>query len=127
MRTPLKFLILLLSVPLALGGAKFMFDPTSVVERAAVDPVGAAGLNTLRGAVGGLLLGTAGTVWMGFVRRNGEWLLAAGLMMAVVTAGRVVGLGLDGVDPTAAKAAVVELVLVVVFVLGHRLKVAEPS
>jgi hypothetical protein len=115
-----KILVGLIAIPLLIGGAKAMFDPTALVERIGVEPSGVVGLSTIRGALGGLLMGSGAMIIGGLVRKNTEWFLAVAALMAVATLGRLVGLGLDGVDPAAVKAAVVEAVIVVVMVIAHK-------
>lgn len=119
MDTALKVLIGLVCVPLLVGGAKVMFDPTSMLERLAVDPQGAAGLSSIRGAIGGLMIGSAVMGVIGLVRGDTTWFLAVAVMMTVVTVGRLVGLGLDGMDPVGLKAAIAELVIVALMVGAH--------
>lgn len=59
-------------------------------------------------------------VVMAFVRRNSEWFLAFGFLMAVVSVGRIVGIAADGVVSGSVRPLVVELLLVVIAVLAHR-------
>lgn len=115
-----KFLLAVLAVPMMLAGIKIMFDPMSMVDRLAVEPLGALGLNSMRGLMGGLMLASGGMVVMGFVRRNTEWFLAFAFVMAVVSVGRIVGLAADGVDSASVRPLVIELLLVALAVLAHR-------
>jgi len=120
MERALKILVALIAIPLLIGGAKAMFDPTGLVERLAVQPAGIAGLSTIRGGIGGLLMGSGAMIVVGLVRKNTEWFLAVAVLMAVATLGRVVGLGLDGVVPAAIKPTVIEAVIVAVMLAAHR-------
>lgn len=119
MDTALKVLIGLICVPLFIGGAKIMFDPTSMLEKLFVSADGAAGLNSVRGAIGGLLMGCSVMGIIGLVRGDTTWFLAVAAMMAVVTFGRVVGIAVDGMDPNSLRGAVVEAVIVLVMVGAH--------
>ncbi len=97
-----------------------MFDPTALVGRMSVEPSGVVGLSTIRGAIGGLLMGSGAMIVVGLVRKNTEWLLAVAVLLGVATLGRIVGLGLDGVAPAAVQATVAEAVIVAVMLLAHR-------
>lgn len=120
MERALKILVALLAIPLLIGGAKAMFDPTGLIERLGVEPQGVVGLSTIRGAIGGLLMGSSAMIIVGLVRKNTEWFLAVAVLMAVATLGRVVGLGLDGVAAPGVAAAVIEAVIVGVMIAAHR-------
>ena len=115
----LNVLVGLLAVPLMLGGLEFMLDPTGVVEQSGVDPTGIAGLSTMRGAIGGLLAGSSAMMIVGLVRRNTEWFLAVATLMVVASIGRIIGLAVDGVDPSAIRATVVEVVIAALLVAAH--------
>ena len=119
MKLPLKIVVGLLAIPLLVGGAKAMFDPTALIDRIGVAPSGVVGLSTIRGALGGLLMGSGAMILTGLIRKNTEWFLAVALLMTVATIGRLVGLGLDGVDPGAVTPAVVEAVIVAVMALAY--------
>lgn len=110
----------LASLPLMLGGLVIMFDPTSVLGRLALTPDGAAGLNTIRGMVGGFLVASALMIVVGIVRRAPVWFLAVAVLMAAATVGRGVGLVLDGVTPLSLRPFLVEAVIVGLMVVAYR-------
>jgi len=77
-------------------GAGFLFDPAGSAAGLAVTPEGVHGLNTLRGDMAGLFLGSTVLLILGLVRREATWLLAVVVLMVVIALGRLVGFALDG-------------------------------
>ena len=100
-------------------GAKSMFAPKSMLDNFAVDPRGKAGLNTIRGVIGGLFIALMSMVVTGLVTGETLWFLAVAIVLGVVAAGRVVGLAADGFEKAAVPPLVLESVMVAVLVSGH--------
>ncbi len=116
----IRIVILLLCVPLLVLGFRSIFMPTEMTMRLGVDPVGANGLNTIRGHLGGSFVAGALLLLIGLWRNNTSWFLAAGVLMFTIALGRMMSFGLDGVDPASLPAFVVELVITGVMVVAHR-------
>lgn len=127
MNKGLKIFIGLLSIPLFVLGLKTMFNPTSMIEKWGMDPLGLTGLNSLRSMFPGILVGSALMMQLGIWRNNTTWFLAAALLMAVVAFGRILSFAVDGFDPASVPPTVVELVLLAVLVLAHKKLASEDS
>ena len=120
MNKVIKIIAGVLSLPLLGLRIGAMFAPAQLAEPLAVAPQGILGLSTIRGDVGGLLVGSGLMIIMGLWRGNTIWLLAAALVMSAVAFGRLVGLVVDGVDPGVVPALVLEIVIVGVMLVAHR-------
>ena len=106
-------------VPLLLFGVRAMFTPAGMAETFGVATQSINGLSTIRGDLGGLLLGTALMIGMGLWRNNTTWFLAAALLMSIVAFGRIVGFAVDGVDTATIRPFVAELLIVGVMLFAH--------
>lgn len=100
-------------------GVKSMFAPKSVVKNFAIEPVGAAGLNTIRGMIGGLFLASLVMLLTGLVTSQTAWFLAVAVLLGIIAIGRIIGMVLDGFDKSIIPPLVVELVMVIILVAGH--------
>ena len=77
-------------------GAGFLLDPLGSAAGLAVTPEGTHGLNTLRGDMAGLFLGSALLLILGLVKREAAWLLAVAVLMVMIAVGRLLGFVMDG-------------------------------
>jgi len=100
-------------------GAKTMFMPKSMFGILAVESDGAAGLNTIRGFLGGLFIGSSIVLFTGLATGNKTFFLAVAMVMGVVVIGRLVGIALDGFDKKVAFPLVAEMVMVTIFVTAY--------
>ena len=100
-------------------GARTMFAPKSMVEILAVLPEGPTGLNTMRGFLGGLFIGSSIVLATGLATGNTTFLLAVATVMGVVVVGRLVGIAVDGFDKRVVFPLVAEIVMVTIFVVAH--------
>ncbi|MEM7158508.1 MAG: DUF4345 family protein [Myxococcota bacterium] len=116
----LKVLLGLISLPLLGGGLAIMFAPESMAAKTHVLPDGVVGLNSIRGAIGGLLVGSGAMLVTGLVRKNTQWFLAVAVMMAAVTVGRGVGLVVDGFAADSLRPFIAEIVIVTLTVIAHK-------
>lgn len=117
----LRFVIGAFALLFLFMGAGFLFDPVGNAASLALTPEGAHGLNTLRGDMAGLFIGSALLLVLGVIRREPAWLLAVALLMVVIACGRVVGFVVDG---TPAQATLVafgfEVVIAAVMIFAAR-------
>ena len=125
MNNAVKGLVVVLSLPLLALGVGSMFSPAFMSGNLAVDPQGIPGLSTIRGDIGGLLLGSAIIMLVGVWRSNTTWFLAAAVMMSAVAFGRLVGFVVDGLDASIVPAFVTEIVITAVMITAHRRYSAE--
>ena len=102
-------------------GAGFMLDPAANAVNLAVTPLGEHGLNTLRGDLGGLFLGSAALILLGVIQNKGEWLVAVAVLMLFIAAGRLIGFVVDG-DPVQATLVAFgfEIVIAAVLIFAGR-------
>jgi len=77
-------------------GISFLLDPMAGAAQVGVTPLGADGLNTVRGDLAGLFLSSAVLLGLGIWRSEGIWLLAVAIMMLIIASGRAIGFVLDG-------------------------------
>ena len=120
MNTIIKVTIGLLCLPLLLIGAKAMFNPTSMIEQLNVEPQGLLGLNTIRGDIGGYMIGIAFMMIAGLWTKNTGYFLATAIIMATVLIGRFTSIAMDGYDATMAPPIVIEMLIITVMILGHK-------
>jgi len=97
-------------------GTRTMFVPRSMVNILAVEPETPAGLNTVRGFLGGLFIGSSIVLATGLVTGNRTFFLAVAMIMSVVIVGRLVGIAVDGFDKKVIVPLVAEMVMVTIFV-----------
>lgn len=121
MELALKVIVGLFALLFLFMGVGFMFDPGSNAAGLGLTPLGEHGLNTLRGDLGGLFIGSTLLLALGVLQRKGEWLLAVAVLMVVIAMGRLVGFVLDG-NPTQATLVAFgfEIVIAIVLVLTSR-------
>ena len=100
-------------------GARTMFAPKSMVQILALRPEGPAGLNTMRGFLGGLFIGSSIVLATGLATGDTTFFLAVASVMGVVVVGRFVGIAVDGFDKRVVFPLVAEVVMVTIFVLAH--------
>jgi prolipoprotein diacylglyceryltransferase len=119
MKKGIKVLVLMVCVPLIILGVLAMFVPTSHSELFNLHPKGVFGLNTIRGVIGGLLLGSAFMMIIGVLKNDSTWFLATIVMMAVVIFGRIISIFADGWSNDIIFPLVAETVIIVVLYLAH--------
>ena len=115
----IKILVGVMSLPLLGLGIRTILKPKSMTDFFAVEPRGKLGMATLRGTVGGVLLGSALMILMGLWKQDTAWFLATALMMGVIIFGRLISLALDGFETKMLAPIVIESVIVGVMFLGH--------
>lgn len=127
MELALKIVVGLFAVLFLFMGVGFMFDPAGNAAGLALSPLGEHGLNTLRGDMGGLFIGSTLLLTLGILQRKSEWLLAVAMLMAVIALGRLVGFVLDGNPSSATLTAFgFEVVITVVLLFTSRKFSAVP-
>lgn len=115
----MQALVGLFTLALAGLGGVSMFAPGRMTANFAVTPDGAAGLNTIRGVIGGLFLGCVSMLVFGLVTSQTLWFLPVAAVLSAVVVGRVIGVLADGGFRQVAAPIALELVMVAVFVGAH--------
>lgn len=101
-------------------GVRFMFAPDSIAPEFSVTAIGAAGLSTLRGDLGGTLAGVGILVALGLRAGATRWLYAAMIPLAAVVVGRLVGFVVDGTTQPSLLACTIEVIIIALLAIGAR-------
>lgn len=126
MDTAAKIAVGFIGVIMLVVWGRILVAPQEVADTMFLLPNGAAGLNTFRADVGGLMLGTGLLALLSLKTKNHQWLLAASLMMACAALGRLTGIILDGSTASSITSVGVEVVLVaILFGSAQRFKKME--
>lgn len=100
-------------------GTMSMFAPKRMVSNFAIEPIGTAGLSTIRSVIGGLFLASVAMLTIGLATGQTLGFLAVAILLGVVAFGRIVGIVTDGFDKAIVPPLVVELVIISVLVSAH--------
>lgn len=119
MEIVLQVLVAISCLFLVFLGARTMFAPHSMVAIIAIKPEGAAGLNTMRGFLGGLLIGSSIVLTAGLVTGNTIFFLAVATVMGTVIIGRLIGIAIDGFDKKMTFPLIAEIIMVTIFIVAH--------
>lgn len=115
----------LVAVVMILLWGQILISPDQVAATMHLMPDGAAGLNTFRADVGGLLLGAGLLSLLSLKTGQSHWLQAAALLMGCAALGRFSGIVLDGPTQSSVGSMIFELVLVaILFASATRFKKA---
>ena len=115
MKIVLKVLVALISLLFVVLWLRWMLQPEVMAGEWALAATGPAGINNLRGDIGGLFLTAAVFCGLWLVRGDAAWLRAAAVAMCCVLLGRVIGLLVEGFNPASMASAVLEAIFVTVF------------
>ncbi|MEG3219366.1 DUF4345 family protein [Vibrio gigantis] len=115
----LQILVGLATVMLSGLGIMSMFAPQKMVTNFSVEPVGKAGLNTIRSVMGGLFLASVTILVLGLTSGDTEGYFFVAIVLIAVAIGRVVGLIFDGFDKAVIPPLVLELVIAGVLLFSH--------
>ncbi|MEW2919522.1 DUF4345 family protein [Ruegeria sp. ANG10] len=119
METTLNIFVILATLMLSGLGIMSMFAPRRMVANFAIEPVGTAGLSTIRSVIGGLFLASVALLVLGLTTGQTLGYLAVAILMAVVAVGRIVGILADGFDKAVLPPLVVELVIFAVLLSAY--------
>ena len=119
MHTTLQILVGLSTLMLGGLGIMSMFSPQKMVTNFSLEPVGKAGLNTIRSVMGGLFLACVTILALGLTSGNTEGYFFVAIVLIAVAVGRLVGLVLDGFDKAVIPPLVLELVIAGILLLSH--------
>ena len=115
----LQVLVGLTIVMLCGLGIMSMFAPKKMVANFSVEPVGKAGLNTIRSVMGGLFLSSVVILLLGLISGNTEGHFFVAILLIAVVIGRVVGLIMDGFDKAVIPPLVLEIVIACTLLFSH--------
>ncbi|MEM9435158.1 MAG: DUF4345 family protein [Pseudomonadota bacterium] len=119
MELTLQIFVGLATVMLLGLGTMSMFAPRRMVKNFAIEPIGTAGLSTIRSVIGGLFIASVAMLVFGLVTGQTLGFVAVALLLGVVAFGRIVGIVTDGFDKAVVPPLVVELVIIGVLLAAH--------
>lgn len=119
MELTLQILVGLATLMLTGLGTMSMFAPQRMVKNFALEPIGTAGLSTIRSVIGGLFLASVTMLLLGLFGDQPIGFVAVALVMAVVAFGRIVGIVADGFDKAVIPPLVVELVIIAILLTAY--------
>lgn len=119
MELTLQILVGLATVMLLGLGTMSMFAPRRMVKNFAIEPIGTAGLSTIRSIIGGLFIASVAMLAFGLTTGQTLGFVAVALLLGVVAFGRIVGIVTDGFDKAVVPPLVVELVFIGVLLAAH--------
>jgi Domain of unknown function (DUF4345) len=119
MEIVLQVLVGLSGLFLAVLGTRTMFFPKLMVDILDIEMETLAGLNTVRGNLGGLFIGCSIVLATGLVTGNTTFILAVAMIVSVVVIGRLVGIAVDGFDKKVVVPLVAEMVMVTIFIVTY--------
>jgi len=97
-------------------GMLSMFKPDKMLKTFAIEPVGVAGLNSIRSVMGAFFLGCLVLLLYGLQSGDTQWYRAVVVLMVLAAAGRLAGIAMDGFSKQAVPPIIVELVIAAVLV-----------
>lgn len=119
MELTLQILVGLATLMLTGLGTMSMFAPKRMVKNFAIEPIGTAGLSTIRSVIGGLFLASVTMLLLGLFGGQTIGFVAVALVLGVVAFGRIVSLVTDGFDKAVIPPLVVELVIITVLLTAY--------
>lgn len=119
MELTLQILVGLATVMLLGLGTMSMFAPRRMVKNFAIEPIGTAGLSTIRSVIGGLFIASVAMLAFGLITGQTLGFVAVALLLGVVAFGRIVGIATDGFDKAVVPPLVVELIIIGVLLAAH--------
>ena len=119
MELTLQILVGLAALMLSGLGVMSMFAPRRMVGNFAIEPIGNAGLNTIRSLIGGLFLASVAMLVIGLATGQTLGFAAVALLLGVVALGRVVGIISDGFDKAVLPPLLVEIVIITILLVAY--------
>ena len=115
-----RILIGLIALFFLVWAFRFFFMPEAIATEFSIAPIGAAGLSTVRGDLGGAFFAIGAFALLGLRPGAAQWLYAAAAVIGAVAIGRTIGFAFDGTLPTTVVPFVIEVVFVVMLLFGAR-------
>lgn len=100
-------------------GTMSMFAPRKMVGNFAIEPIGAAGLSTIRSVIGGLFLASVALIVIALATGQTLGFVAVAILLGAVAIGRVVGIIGDGFDKAVVPPLIVEIVIIAILISAH--------
>ncbi|MGI9657820.1 MAG: DUF4345 family protein [Gaiellaceae bacterium] len=114
----MEIVVGIVCVPLFALGVMAVFMPAKMSESVHMSPIGAAGLNEIRGVFGGFFLACVAMIATGLASGETVWFLAVAVLMGAAAASRVGWIVVDGVKAVVPP-LMIELVIGGVMVGAH--------
>lgn len=100
-------------------GVMSMFAPRKMVGNFAIEPIGTAGLSTIRSVIGGLFLSSVALLAVGLLQGQTILFVAVAAILGIVAIGRIVGIVTDGFDKAVVPPLLVEIVMVTILLTAY--------
>lgn len=100
-------------------GVMSMFAPRKMVGNFAIEPIGTAGLSTIRSVIGGLFLSSVALLAVGLLQGQTILFVAVASILGIVAIGRIVGIVTDGFDKAVVPPLLVEIVMVTILLTAY--------
>jgi hypothetical protein len=100
-------------------GVMSMFAPRKMVGNFAIEPIGTAGLSTIRSVIGGLFLSSVALLAVGLLQGQTILFVAVAAILGIVAIGRIVGIITDGFDKAVVPPLLVEIVMVTILLTTY--------
>lgn len=119
MELTLQVLVGLATLMLTGLGVVSMFAPRRMLANFSIEPIGKAGLNTIRSVMGGLFLASVSLLVVGLATGQVLSFVAVAIILGAVALGRLVGIMMDGFDKSVMPPLVVELVIISILLSAY--------
>ena len=129
MQIAIKVVVGLMALLFLFMGVNLMFDPVGGAPGFSLTPLGADGLNTIRGDLGGMFVTAAVLLVLGIIQQKAQWFYAGAILMGVIAFGRLIGFVVDGgPSDVTMPAFIAELVFLAILTFaGMKTAPAAPS
>ena len=114
MKKVIDILVVLGITPLFLLGAVNVIAPSKTFALYGIEPLGILTYSTLRGAIGGVLIGGGVLMLIGLITKNKNWYQSALILISTILICRLVSVIFDGWTNELLPAFLTELYIVVV-------------
>ncbi len=119
MNTTLQIFIGLSCLLLSGLGLMALFRPDKMATAQSIVPQGSAGLNTIRGLLGGLFLACVVMLSLGLATQTSLWFVAVAIVMGGIVSGRILGLLFDDFDKSVLPPLAIEVLIGSVLLTAH--------
>ena len=126
MKKVINTLVVLGIAPLFLLGAVNVIAPSNTFALYGIEPLGILTYSTLRGAIGGVLIGGGLLMLMGLITKNKTWYQSALIIIATILICKFISVIFDGWTSELLPAILTELyVVVVMFFAAKQIDVSK--
>jgi hypothetical protein len=126
MITVLRVVLALLGALFVFVGAQFLVTPVAMGADFGLEPIGNAGLSSIRGDLTAFFWVAGGALLYGVIKQRGDVFYVTAALMGIVFCARCLSLVLDGPYEGFAAPMVIEAVTVILCLFGARAMAGRP-